>query len=169
MASGNKRNVERNAEVMRLKARGRTNAEISREFGIGQQRVGDIIRAEIQRTMGEEDREAVRQVELAKLDELEREAWKVLEGTHLAYTQKGLVKTPLDENGEPAYLQDPMPVLAAMDRILKIQERRAKMLGIDAPTRIQITGDLIEQEIKRLEAALAGNDSNSVAEDVDAP
>lgn len=151
--AGVKKKTTRNAEILALKTRGRTNVEIAEMFGIGKHRVGQIITAEIRRSLTEEDREQVRQIELAKLDELEREAWRILEANYYAYTPKGLIKGP-----EGRYLEDSAPVLAAMDRILKIQERRAKMLGIDAPTRVQITGDLIEQEIARLERALAHND-----------
>lgn len=49
--------------------------------------------------------------------------------------------------------------LAAVDRVLKIMDRRAKFLGLDAPTRHEIvTIDEIEQEISRLETELAVND-----------
>lgn len=45
--------------------------------------------------------------------------------------------------------------LFAIDRVLAIQERRAKLMGLDAPVKTQvITLDYIEAEIMRLEAEL---------------
>ncbi len=52
-------------------------------------------------------------------------------------------------------LRDRAPVLAAIDRLLKIEERRAKLLGLDAPVRAElITIDAIEAEVARLAAEL---------------
>jgi hypothetical protein len=57
-----------------------------------------------------------------------------------------------------------MPVLQAIDRLLKIQERRARLLGLDAPTQHRVnvlSEDAIDAEIARLEAelrALEGGD-----------
>jgi len=34
-------------------------------------------------------------------------------------------------------LEDDAPILAAADRILKVLERRAKLHGLDAPTKVQ--------------------------------
>jgi hypothetical protein len=39
-------------------------------------------------------------------------------------------------------LEDDAPVLAAVDRLLRIQERRAKLLGLDAPVRADVGGKL---------------------------
>lgn len=50
-------------------------------------------------------------------------------------------------------------VLFAIDRVLAIQERKARLYGLDAPQKTQvITLDYIESEIQRLEAELGGND-----------
>jgi len=49
----------------------------------------------------------------------------------------------------------------ASDRVLSIMDRRARLLGLDRPTRHEVTmltQDLIEAEIQRLEAELAVND-----------
>ncbi|GAA2395473.1 hypothetical protein GCM10010404_61300 [Nonomuraea africana] len=45
-----------------------------------------------------------------------------------------------DGRGEP--LEDDAPVLAAIDRMLKIQERRAKLLGLDIPVKQLVGGDV---------------------------
>lgn len=49
--------------------------------------------------------------------------------------------------------------LQAIDRLLRISERRSRLLGLDAPVRTRvgtITLDAIESEIERLERELAG-------------
>jgi hypothetical protein len=40
-----------------------------------------------------------------------------------------------------APLLDDAPVLAAVDRLLKVQERRAKLLGLDVPVKRQVEVD----------------------------
>lgn len=50
----------------------------------------------------------------------------------------------------------------SVDRVLKIMERRARILGLDAPTRHRvevITEDAVDAEIRRLQGELAGNDA----------
>lgn len=46
-------------------------------------------------------------------------------------------------------------VSRAIDQVIKIMERRAKLYGLDAPVQVeQITLDAVESEIKRLEAEM---------------
>jgi hypothetical protein len=93
-----------------------------------------------------------RVLEMQKLDEAEMEVWKVLKMTHWAYTNRGdLVYGP---DGEPQ--KDSRIILEAIDRLLKIAERRAKLMGLDAPMRAEVlTIDSIDAEISRLENELA--------------
>lgn len=61
-------------------------------------------------------------------------------------------------------------VAAAIDRVAKLIDLRAKLLGTYAPTQVeQVTFDAVEQEIKRLEKELggkrrAGGKSNNASE-----
>jgi len=51
--------------------------------------------------------------------------------------------------------------LFAIDRVLAIQERRARLMGLDAPIKTEvITLDYIQQEIARLEATLGEIDDD---------
>ncbi len=92
-----------------------------------------------------------RLLELQKLDEAEAEIWKVLKMVHWSYTTRGdLVYGP---DGEP--LKDGRIVLEAIDRLMKVAERRAKLMGLDAPMRAEVlTIDSIDAEISRIEAEL---------------
>lgn len=54
--------------------------------------------------------------------------------------------------------------IAATEAFIRIMERRARLLGLDAPvtTKVElITEDMVDAEIKRLEAALAATDADA--------
>jgi hypothetical protein len=72
-------------------------------------------------------------MDLAELDEMAREAWKVLRNTHYVVDRGDVVHL----HDEP--LLDDAPVLAAIARLLDIQVRRAKLVGLDAPARATVT------------------------------
>jgi len=55
--------------------------------------------------------------------------------------------------------------LFAIDRVLAIMDRRAKLLGLDSPVKHEvITLDYIQSEIMRLEAVLGESDDNDISE-----
>jgi hypothetical protein len=110
----------------------------------------------------------VRQLELARLDEMYRAALAVLERQHLTVSHGKVVHTGgvpvIDDRGNVTWvggepLLDDAPVLQAIDRMIRIMERRAKLLGLDAPTKVEvITLDAIEAEIRRLNDELGESD-----------
>jgi|SRR5579859_2329870 len=109
--------------------------------------------------------EALRQQELNRLDELWADAYAILKRRHLTVNQGRVILDP--DTGEK--LRDDAPRLQAIDRLLKIQERRAKYLGLDAPTKVEaITIDAIDAEIARLVAELDGAEAGE-AEGAEAP
>jgi len=150
----------RDAEAARLKAQGMTLEQVAAELGLdkpnpenGPQRAA----AAIKRAMGEMARFAndeMRMMELRSLDELEWLAWQTLKTSHVVVSQGRVV---LDEDtGLP--VTDDRYTLETIDRILKVKERRAKLMGLDAPIRREvITMDSIENEIKKLESELAAS------------
>lgn len=94
--------------------------------------------------------EAYREEELQRLDLLLAEAWAVLKRAHVTVSHGRIVRDDLEEP-----ILDDGPTLAAIDRILKIQERRAKFLGLDAPQRHEVVSiDAVDAEIARLSAEL---------------
>jgi hypothetical protein len=68
---------------------------------------------------------------------------------------------------EGQIVQDERFVLEALDRILKIKERRAKYLGLDAQVRLSVEADQIGGEIAQLIAAI--NATDDVTREVLAP
>ena len=141
----------RDMEALRLRTTGWSLEAIADQLGWSTtQSVANALRRAVSmmaRFAGNEQR----LLELQKLDEAETEIWKVLKMTHWAYTTRGdLVYGP---DNEP--LHDSRMVLEAIDRLLKVAERRAKLMGLDAPMRAEvITIDSIDAEIARLETEL---------------
>lgn len=74
----------------------------------------------------------LRQKELDRLDEQETLVRGVQTRVHFKTNGGEIVRDP--ETGEA--LVDDAPVLAANDRLVKIGERRSKLLGVDAPQQV---------------------------------
>jgi hypothetical protein len=91
----------------------------------------------------------LRQLEEMKLDLLEAEAWSVLGTVHYATCAKGLV---VDEDGEPVI--DSAPRDRAMNTLLRIAQRRARLLGLDQPVKIEIDDGSVDPEIESVVAAI---------------
>lgn len=109
----------------------------------------------------------MRRMELGKLALLEFTAWQVLERQHLVVItggpKAGMIVSRFNKDGESEELEDSGPILAAMDRIIRIQERRARLMGLDAPVRHRvttITEDQVDAEMRRLTAQLADLDED---------
>jgi len=97
--------------------------------------------------------EELRRVELESLDELERAAMAVLRTRHVKVDHGRLIVI----DGEP--LIDDAPVLHAIQSILRIKERRARLTGIDTPVRVEQRHTVehkseLDAEIERLLAGM---------------
>ena len=129
-------------QIAALKLRGRTLQQIADAVGISVM----TVRRELKALMGEwqvsaaEDIAAVKARELQKLDALEEEAWREWERSKEDWIKKSSKKggaksepeTKVETGGQcgdPRYLQ----------ALLGIQDRRARLLGIDAPSKITAT------------------------------
>lgn len=160
----------RDAEAAKLRAEGWTYQRIANEMGYtNASGARKAVMRGLARSVREPYEEA-RHLALMELDELAQEAWKVLRTVHYAVSQGRVVRKQNgtrynEETGEdePVWVDvlDDKPVLEALDRLLKIQERRAKLLGLDAPARSEhtvINLDTIDAEIQRLEAQMEAHD-----------
>lgn len=155
------------AQAAALRAQGATYQAIADQLGMGHR--GDAHKA-VQRALSatlKEPTEALRLLEGERLDRLTEQAWEVLERRHVVVSNGRVVRrqvgtrTADDGTEHPVYeeLLDDGPVLAAIDRLLKISERRAKLYGLDAPTKVQaFTMDAIDAEIARLNAEMGALD-----------
>lgn len=144
--------AERDAEAARLKSRGQSYAQIARNLGYADHT--GAYKA-VQRALVAVPAESVdelRRLQSEQIDALTAKAYEVLESTHFAHTQHGeLVRAP---DGQP--LIDDMPVLHAIDRLIRLAERRAKLMGLDAPTRHEVTTlDYLDAQIRDAAEQLA--------------
>lgn len=152
----------RRAKLVQYRLEGRPYDDIYEELGYSSAHAAsrDFSRA-LESNIAEQrtSMEVYREAELMKLDDLTTKAMKVLLSRHFVTTQAGkLVEHP--ETGQP--LLDDAPVLAAIDRLLKIGDRRAKLLGLDAPQRLEVlTIDAIDAQIRGLTEQLAALDSEA--------
>ncbi len=140
--------AERDASAARLRAEGKTYERVASELGYADK---SHARQAVQRALVATVQEAgdeLRALEVERLNALLDRAWQVMDRLHYAHSQGHVVKL----DGVP--LVDDGPTLMAMDRILKVMERRAKLLGLDAPTSIRVMPSIsdLDAEIERLSA-----------------
>lgn len=152
--------ARRDAEACRLRAQSLTYREIAAKLGVDVHTAYDAVQRGLRDTL-QEPADAVRQLELERLDELAQKAREVLLGTHYVVSQGKVVR--LARGGAP--LEDDAPKLQAIDRLLKIQERRARLLGLDSPQRVSIDAQNLGEEIRELIAALVTGDDENLDED----
>jgi|SRR6185369_2820861 hypothetical protein len=143
--------AERDARVWTLSIEGWSQWEIAQEVGITQARVSQIINR-VADSIKRPAAEAIIQQENSKLDAAERAVMGVLKAKHVLVRGDGVVRQLIVDIDTGLPLRDPVtnellerdmeddaPVLAAVDRLMKIYERRAKLNGLDAPTKIEQT------------------------------
>lgn len=169
------------ARAIELADRGYTYDEIAEEVGY-KDRSG-AYRA-VQTAIAEQVREPaehVRRAELRRMDLALKAAFEVLETPHYVVNSGKIVHRIveylrddsggilLDSDGNPMaekleILYDDAPKLQAIDRILKIMARRAKLLGLDAPAKYEaVHPDVLREETSRLATEL-GLSADEMAE-----
>lgn len=100
-----------------------------------------------------------------QLEDLERKALVVMSSFHFTTNNNGVVMWE-NPDGKLVPLQDSAPALDAIRTLVAVQQRKSKLLGLDAPTQVQATirpvteqdvalAQVIEQleEANRIEAA----------------
>ena len=159
--------AQRDAEIARLRGTGLTYAQIGERVGISKQNAHEGFKRALRDTVREPTAETVA-LELDRLDVLYRTALGVMATRHVVCQNGRVVR---GDDGEP--IEDPGPRLAAIDRCLRIMERRARLLGLDAPAKADLRiSDSLDNEIERLAAELqfvAGLSGGDAVRDDDDP
>lgn len=144
----------RDLEALRMKAQGHTLQEIADSLGLS----GDPRKAarSIKRAAAVAYRWASdeqRLLEMESLDELEHMLWERLRGEQPPLANaRGVVLHP--DTGDT--LEDSRFALETHDRIMRVKERRAKLMGLDAPSKSEVISiDKVDAEIKKLEEEIA--------------
>jgi chemotaxis protein histidine kinase CheA len=105
--------AERQREALQLRAAGRTFEDIAKELGYrGPSGAYRAVQAGLKKTL-QEPADELRRVECERLDRLMEALW-----------ERAIVRGNV----------------AAVDRVLRIMERRSRLLGLDAPSRLQLEG-----------------------------
>jgi len=129
----NPETIDKERQVLELRRSGSTFDSIARTLGYaGPQGAHEAFKRALRRTL-QQPADEIRQMEIDRLDRLQRATWQT------------------------ALTGNPKAILV----ILKIMDRRAKLLGLDAPQRLQqeVTvyegGTDIDREVQRLAELLA--------------
>lgn len=176
----------RRARVVALRTEHVPYAEIAAELGIAEA----TARKDYERSLDQAEAELAVQrnravaIEVAELNRAARAAWKVLRTKHITVQQGKIVGRFIglarDDAGQVVYgpddkpiplyeeIEDDAPVLAAIDRIVKIAERRARLRGLDAPTKVDVS-DERRAEIEKYAAELAAGMGDLDPEGAGAP
>jgi hypothetical protein len=166
-------NAKRDADAATLRAKGRTFDQIAAEMSYASR--GKAYEA-VMRAYADipyEQVEEARRLDLERLDRLIEQAWAVMEREHVTVSQGRVVgkqtgwkrdpdtgETLRDSEGQPipeyTDILDDGPLLAAIREIRGLLERRAKIIGYEAPARHEVlTIDAIDAEIRDLKKQLA--------------
>jgi hypothetical protein len=144
--------AERDAKACEMKARGASYQRISDALAYGGR--GNAYRA-VQAALAElphESAEELRRLQLQQLDTLTAEAIAILEADQPLVTQSGRIV--VDESGEP--VPDLAARLHAIGLLLRVHDRRAKLMGLDAPVKAEvITLDYLNARIAELSADIS--------------
>lgn len=136
--------AERDAAAARLRTQGKTYDAIATALGFANKAAA---REGVLRALAEivtEPAKELRALELDRLDAALDVAIRIMSEQHLAHSGGKLIERVVD--GQVVQVLDNGPVLAAIDRVVKIGESRRKLLGLDAPTRVDATVHEVTQQ-----------------------
>ena len=164
--------VKRDAEAATLRAKGRTFDQIAAEMDYSSRAKAYEAVMRAYADIPYEQVEEARRLDLERLDRLIEQAWAVMEREHLTVSngrvvgkrtgwERDEVTGEILRDGEgapiPEYedILDDGPLLAAVREIRGLLERRAKIIGYEAPQKHEVlTIDAIDAEIRALKAQL---------------
>lgn len=164
--------AQRRARLVEMRAAGASFEDIAQELNYASRQAAsrDMTRVlEIAIAEAATSAEAHRELEITRLDqELQRldalyeSVLDVMEREHVTVSNGRVVEL----SGTP--VPDDAPVLAAVDRLLKIEEarrrngeRRAKLLGLEAPQTMEVTLNDLDRAIADAEQRLAAAESQA--------
>jgi hypothetical protein len=125
----------RDGDIWQAYIRGTTQPALAKRHGISQQRISQII-AEARAAVTVEQKEDQIARSLDLIGELRRQMMALVDAVPIPAYSNG--RPVLDANGHG--VDDHSGRLAAVDRVIKLEERAAKLLGLDAPAKVQSEG-----------------------------
>lgn len=133
---------ENTARCLDLRRMGLSERMVSAQAAIPLTTVHRLLSNELKRLVKQNDdkQDQQRELELQKLDALEREMQRVMSRHHCVLYLGAIVKDIDPKTGVEYRLADDGPVIAAARELRSISERRCHLLGLDMPTKTEITG-----------------------------
>jgi hypothetical protein len=153
--------AERDARALELRAAGASFREISIQLRVSVSTAWKCVDRGLAATR-QEPSSNLRILERERLDRLTAQAVQVLQARHVVVSG-GKVVT--DDDGQP--LVDHSPTLAAINTLVRLMERRARLEGLDEPVRANVSArihaemysvDALDRELERIQAELADQD-----------
>ncbi len=142
----------RDADAAKLRVRAWSYQDIADELGFASPGAAhDAVRRSLAESVRQPTEQA-RDIAAGHLDQLALEAWRLVRTRHLTVSAGRVV----EHQGNT--VADAKPVVEALSLLVRIEERRAKLLGLDAPRQVVtnvITEDVVDAAIAELEAELA--------------
>jgi hypothetical protein len=133
------RGVERDTEAARLRVRGLTWREISKQLGYASAANAQRGAMKVISEVPVEAVNELRAVSFERLESMRQAALRVLETRHVHISEGRVVRDRDPTTGEDrGPIEDDAPVLAAIDRLHKIEDRMSKLYGLDAPIKTEI-------------------------------
>ncbi len=136
--------TERNAAIWRAYCSGRTQADLAAEYGVDASRISQICSV-FRAAITEETKEQRALREIAFLDEVRAKAMEVasLPAPPVTAGKDGdIVRDPTRTEDDPqgAVVRDYGGRLQAMSLAVQTSAHMRKLMGLDAPTRTEVTG-----------------------------
>ncbi|GIH26044.1 hypothetical protein Aph01nite_43540 [Acrocarpospora phusangensis] len=126
--------AERAAQAYELRLQGLTIAVIARELDLAGSTVHELL-TEYSAARLDPLTDEYRRIELDRLDDYTAKAYEVLVAEHVLVQHGKVIYDPETE----APMRDLAPKLAAIDRLVRISERRSRLLGLDAVIKADVT------------------------------
>jgi hypothetical protein len=157
---------ERRAEAYRMWITGKTQTFIAAHFGIDQSVVSDDLKR-FRDSIPEADRDQARKDQLSRLQGLRDSLYELAtkDGAPVTSGKDGLVV--LDPATREVVRDYSLRVQATRE-ISKLDEREAKLLGLNAADKVELSGSIaivgsVEQELQKLADELGLNDPSAPA------
>jgi hypothetical protein len=153
--------AERDAEMARMRSRGKSYRDIAAHFEVAVSTAHEGVSRALTAVRAEGGEQA-RQIELERLDRWQDRVEETLQNEHIVISHGRVVRRRVhDQNGafvqlvhdgqlvtnadgEPVYaeeeIRDDSAIHQAVAMLLRISQRRAALLGLDAPTKIEASG-----------------------------
>lgn len=130
--------MERDARAYELFRRGLSYQAIARELGLRSKSAAfDAVRRAARDNAADPlDAEEQRQAFYDRLQDYRRSAQRILATRHYVTSQAG--KLVYGPGPEPQVLVDDAPVLAALDRLVKIDDQECRLRGLYPPTKHEV-------------------------------